>query len=114
MRREAAAAKEASAAEVSLMRRQLASAQSAAADAEAALAEAEKVCFQDTMVCRCMLSVLFRQTNIESPTWLSFRLQRRPAACAATYYEMSQIAAHSTQMVDISASILASMHAFTC
>ena len=41
--REAAAAKEASAAEVSLMRRQLASAQSAAADAEGALADAEKV-----------------------------------------------------------------------
>ena len=44
MRREAAAAREASTAELSLMRRQLASAQTAAADAEAAHAEAEKVC----------------------------------------------------------------------
>ena len=43
MRREAAAAREASTAELSLMRRQLASAQTAAADAEAAHAEAEKV-----------------------------------------------------------------------
>lgn len=44
MRQEAAAAREASTAELSLMRRQLASAQTAAADAEAAHAEAEKVC----------------------------------------------------------------------
>ena len=50
-----------------------------------------------------------RQMNIESPMWLSFRLQRRPAACAAIYYEMSQSAAHSTQMVQIIlASVLAS------
>lgn len=43
MRRDAAAAKEASAAELALMRRQLASAESAAADVEAALADTEKV-----------------------------------------------------------------------